>query len=73
MMSNGDVWVLLFGGVRSLRPTWLVYRRNGEFRARVSSDSETEILDVLGDSVLVRHWDTDDVERISIRRLVRAR
>ena len=64
---DGEVWALEFGGVQDFRPVWIVFRPDGTMKGRVSGTEELDLLDVRGDTVLVRRWDAYDVETIEMR------
>lgn len=67
---DGEVWALEFGGVRDSSPIWLVFAADGTVRGRVAGSEELDLLDVRGDTVLVRRWDAYDVETVETRRVM---
>lgn len=51
--SDGSVWVMRFGGVRTTTPVWAVFDSTGKFRGNVAGPYEMDVLDSSGERVLV--------------------
>jgi hypothetical protein len=67
--GDSTVWVLHFGGVADLAPTWTVFSLDGHIRGRVKGAVEMDVLDSRGDRVLVlRHGEAGE-EIVEVRHL----
>jgi hypothetical protein len=64
--NNGDVWLLLYGGVRDQIPTWEVYAPNGSLKGRFTGLDRTNLLAVADDRALLRRIDADGVEDVLV-------
>jgi len=67
-MSNGELWLLEYGGLEPGPAVWTVVAADGSLH-RVALASAGEVLDVRDGRVLVRDTDADGVERLWIGRL----
>lgn len=67
--GDGTVWLLHFGGVTDLAPTWTIFGSDGSVHERVRSSTPMEVLDSQGDRLLIlRHGDAGE-EIVEIRHL----
>jgi hypothetical protein len=62
--ESGDVWMLKYGGVRTLTPEWEVYSPSGELRGVVAGPERSRILDIGRERVLFHVTAEDGVESI---------
>ena len=68
--GEGHILITDVSGVGSVPyPEWVVMKPTGRLTGRITATSVIEILDMNGDSVLVRAWNQDDVERVELRRI----
>jgi hypothetical protein len=64
------VWLLEYGGIRDLYPTWTVYLHDGSSNFqphRVTADEQIGVLAWDGSRVAVKVWDELDVQRVEVR------
>lgn len=68
-MNSGRVWVLVYGGVQSSEPAWMVFSADGGLLERLTLSEEARVLDESRGRVLVLRWNADDEEFVDVRRV----
>lgn len=64
--SEGDVWMVKYGGLRSVRPEWEVYAPDGTLRGVIVGPARSWILDLDGGRALLHVTDQDGVESVQL-------
>lgn len=66
--SDGTIWLLRYGGVRSANSVWLQFKSSGELVDSLEMPGESLLLDAQGMAVLVSMADETESERVVLLR-----
>jgi len=66
--SDGSLWVLRYGGVRSTRTVYLRFGSNGQLRDSLRTPDEAMLLDAAGELVLLGVLDADGADGVVLVR-----
>lgn len=70
-MSDGTLWVLLFGGVGPAAPRWITIDDMGGPGKYVVANEELDVLDVSGSMALVVRWSVNEEQFVEVRKIRR--